>query len=134
MIESSITVPEKKNKRPAWTRSLDVVLRTAHVAVTSVLFGGVVCDVPFYQLFTWHYLAIGTGCALIASEVYHSRHWPYQGRGVMAIIHIGLLGLIHLRPDLIVPVLATVLVFGMVGSHMPKSLRYWSFVHRRVVD
>ncbi len=134
MINGNIAVPEKKNKRPAWTRSVDVVLRTAHVAVTSVLFGGAVCGVPFYQLFLWHYLAIGTGCTLIASEVYHSRHWPYQGRGVMAIIHVGLLGLIHLRPDLLVPVLTTVLVFGMVGSHMPKNLRYWSFVHGRVVD
>ena len=134
MITSTITVPEKRNKRPAWTRSIDVVLRTVHVAVTSVLFGGAVCDVPFYQLFTWHHLAIGTGCALIASEIYHCRHWPYQGRGVMAIIHVGLLGLIHIRPDLLVPILTVVLVFGMVGSHMPKKLRYWSFVHGRVMD
>jgi hypothetical protein len=52
----------------------------------------------------------------------------------MAIIHVGLLGLIHLHPDLLVPVLTAVLVFGMVGSHMPKNLRYWSFVHRRVLD
>jgi hypothetical protein len=52
----------------------------------------------------------------------------------MVIIHVSLLGVIHVRPDLMAPVLATVLVFGMVGSHMPKSLRYWSFVHGRVVD
>ena len=133
MFDSNITIPEKRNKRPAWTRTLDVVLRTAHVAVTSVLFGGAVCGVPFYRLFSWYYLAIATGCALIASEVYHCRHWPYQGRGVMALIHVGLLGLIHLRSDLLVPVLTAVLVFGMVGSHMPKNLRYWSFVHWRVV-
>ena len=134
MIDNSNTGREYKNKRPSWTRTLDVVLRTAHVAVTSILFGGAVCEVPFYKLFTWHYLAIATGCTLIASEVYHSRHWPYQGRGVMAIIHVGLLGLVHVRPDLLAPILTAVLVFGMVGSHMPKSLRYWSFVHRRVMD
>ncbi len=52
----------------------------------------------------------------------------------MAIIHIGLLGLIHLRPDLLTAVLTAVLIFGMVGSHMPKRIRYWSFVHGRVMD
>jgi hypothetical protein len=127
-------VTEKKTKRPAWSRSVDIVLRTAHVAVTSVLFGGAVCGIPFIQLMPWHHLAILTGCALIASEIYHCRHWLYQGRGVMVLIHVGLLGIIHVRPDLMAPVLAAVLVFGMVGSHMPKSLRYWSFVHGRVVD
>jgi hypothetical protein len=134
MIDSNNTIPEKKYRRPAWTRHLDVLLRTAHVAVTSVLFGGAVYGVAFYRLSLWYYLTLATGCALIASEIYHSRHWPYQGRGVMVIIHVGLLGLIRLWPGLMAPVLTAALVFGMVGSHMPKRFRYWSFVHRRVVD
>jgi hypothetical protein len=134
MTNNNTESPQKKNKRPFWTRSIDIVLRTAHVAVTSVLFGGAVCGAPFIQLMIWHNLAIITGSTLIASEVYHSRHWPYQGRGVMVLIHMGLLGIIHIRPDLIVPVLTAVLIFGMAGSHMPKSLRYWSFIHGRVMD
>ncbi len=123
-----------KNKRPLWTRALDVVLRTAHVAVTSVMVGGAVCEASLGQLMLWHNLAILTGCALVLSEIYHSRHWMYQGRGAMVVIHVGLLGIIHIRPDLMVQVLIAVLIFGMVGSHMPKSLRYWSFIHRRVMD
>ncbi len=133
-MKSNPGTKEKKNPRPAWTRAVDIVMRTGHVGVTSVLFGGAVCEVPFSRLFVWHYLAIATGCALIISEVFHCRHWLYQGRGIMVIIHVGLLALIHLRPDLIVPILTAVLVFGMLGSHMPKAMRYWSFVHGRVVD
>jgi hypothetical protein len=125
---------EKKNRRPLWTRWLDVVLRTAHVGVMSVLFGAAVCDAGLSGLFLWHHLTIATGCALVVSEIYHSRHWLYQGRGIMALTHIGLLGLIHLRPDLMTPILTAVLAFGMVGSHMPKSFRYWSFIHGKVLE
>lgn len=133
MSDSNITIPLKRNKRAAWTRTLDVVLRTAHVAATSVVFGAAVYGIPFRQLSSWCHLATATGCTLIASEVYHWPHWPYQGRGVMGLIHIGLFGLIYVRADMLLPVLMLVLVFGMVGSHMPKRLRYWSFVHRRVL-
>ncbi len=133
MMDSSITIPEQRNKRPAWTRAVDVVLRTAHVAATSILFGGAVYGLPVYMLSSWRHLTLATGCALIASELYHWPHWPYQGRGVMGLIHIGLLGVVYLRPDMLRPALIAVLVFGMVGSHMPKKLRYWSFIHGRVL-
>ena len=133
-MNNNFEVPSTKKKRPLWLRAVDTLLRTCHIGVTSVLFGGAVCNVPFDQLFLWHHLAIVTGCALIISEVYHCGHWIYQGRGVMALIHVGLLGIIHFRQDLLVPVLVAVLAFGVVGSHMPKILRYWSFIHGRVVD
>ena len=134
MIDENILIQEKKTKRPAWTRVADIILRTAHVAMIGVVFGGAVFAVPFSRLILWNYLAIATGCGLIASEVYHCRHWIYQGSGVLGFIHIGLFSLIVLRPDLLVPLLTAALIFGMVGSHMPKKFRHWSFVHGRVVD
>jgi len=132
-LGNNTMVPEAPKKRPAWTRTLDVIFRTAHVGVSSVLFGGLVCGIPYSQLICWHYLTIATGCTLIASEVYHSYHWPYQGRGIMAFVHLGLLGLIRMRIDLAVPLMTAILVLGMVGSHMPRKLRNWSFIHRRVM-
>lgn len=134
MIDNSSIVPDKKYKRPAWSRHLDVALRTAHVAVTSVVFGGAILGAPIHQLITWYYFTIATGIGLIASEIYHSFHWPYQGRAAMVLIHVAVLALIRRSPDLAVPALTVALVFGMVGSHMPKRFRYWSFVHKRVVD
>jgi hypothetical protein len=134
MIDNGRTTSGKQNKRPAWTRILDIALRTAHVPVIGVLFGGAIFKIPFDQLLPWRYLAIATGCALIASEVLHGRHWPYQGRGVMVFIHVGLFSLVYFRPSLAIPCLLAALVVGMVGSHMPKKLRHWSFIHRRVMD
>jgi hypothetical protein len=134
MSNNPITIQEKKTKRPAWTRVADIILRTAHVAMIGIVFGGTIFGVPFSQLILWNDLVLGTGCGLIASEVYHCRHWFYQGSGILGFIHIGLFGLIRLRPDWMVPLLTIALILGMMGSHMPKKFRHWSFVHGRVMD
>jgi hypothetical protein len=134
MMDQNETISVRPNRRPVWTRLLDIILRTAHVLVISVLFGGAVLKFPPAGLVHWQYLALASGGALILSELLHGRHWPYQGRGVMVFIHVGLFSLVGLRPDLALPCLLAALVVGMLGSHMPKRLRYWSFVHRQVKD
>ena len=134
MIDNNGTIPEKQSKPPTWTRWLDVVLRTAHVLVISVLLGGAVFKIPASRLLHWQYFSLATGCALIVSEVLHSRHWPYQGRGLMVFLHVGLFTLAGFRPGLALPLLLAALILGMLGSHMPKKLRHWSFLHGRVED
>jgi hypothetical protein len=113
---------------------VDLALRSCHIGTSSVLFGGLVLAIPFARLSTWHGLAIATGSALIIFNISKCRHWPYQGRGVMAWLHVGLIGLIHLWQVQMIPILATALAVGVIGSHMPGFLRHWSFVHRRRID
>jgi len=134
MNENNTSTSGTQTKRPIWTRFLDIALRTAHVLVISVLFGGAVFRVPLDQLVPLQRLAVITGLALIVSEIFHRPHWPTQIRGVMVFIHAGLLGLVILRPDLAVAWLLTALVFGMVGSHLPKRIRHWSYVLRRAEE
>jgi hypothetical protein len=123
-----------KNHRPAWMRVADNILRTAHIAVAGILFGGSVFEVPYHDLGIWHHLTIATGTGLLALELRHSLNWPHQGRGMMGILHIGIPGIIHLRPDLTVPLLWATTVLGSVGSHMPRKFRHWSILYRKVVD
>jgi TctA family transporter len=123
-----------QSRRPAWTRFLDIALRTAHVLVISVLVGGAVFRIPLDQLVPFQRLAVVTGLALIISEIFHRPHWPTQVRGVMVFVHAGLLGLVILQPDLAVAWLLTALVFGMAGSHLPKRIRHWSYVLRRAEE
>ncbi len=125
---------KEKKRLPGWVKAIDLGLRGGHIGVTAVLFGGVVWGVPFTRLFPWHHLAIATGSALIVSGVCQCRHWPYQVRGLMAWLHVGRLGLVHFRPDLMVPVLTVVLAVGVLGSNMPGYIRHWSIVHLRRVD
>jgi TctA family transporter len=134
MIENNISIAGKQNKRPKWTRFLDIALRTAHVLVISILFGGAVFRIPVDQLVPWQHLAMATGVMLIVSEIIHHAHWPTQVRGLMVFIHAGLLGLAILRPDLAAISLLFSLVFGLVGSHLPKKIRYWSYVLKRVEE
>jgi hypothetical protein len=124
----------EQDQRPTWTRFLDVILRTAHVLVISVLFGGAVFKIPMAEIMLWRVLALASGAALIASEVAHDLHWPSQGRAIMVFIHVGLFGLVYLQPDLAVPCLCAALIIGMAGSHMPKRFRYWSIIHQKEID
>jgi hypothetical protein len=124
----------RRPDRPAWARWADVLLRTAHIGASGVLLGGHVLSVDRSRLGLWLGLTIGTGLGLIASEVYHSRHWPYQGRGLMVWVKLALLAVLGLFHEWRVPILAAAVVIGSVGSHMPKRFRHWSFVHRAVVD
>jgi hypothetical protein len=131
MTDQNRLISAGPGQRPAWTRFLDIVLRTIHVLVISVFFGGTVFKVPAHQLLPFRTLSIITGVALIVSELSHHRRWPSQGRGLMVYIHVGLFGLASFRPDLAIPFLLAALVIGMTGSHMPKKLRYWEFIHGR---
>ena len=134
MIGNGGPISEKQNLRPAWTRLLDIVLRSAHVLVISALFGGVVFRIPLQQLLSWQYLAVASGVMLIASEVAHHWHWPAQARGGLVFIHAGLFVLACVRPNLALPCLSAALVLGMAGSHMPKKLRYWPFIRSQGKD
>jgi uncharacterized membrane protein HdeD (DUF308 family) len=125
---------KEKKRRSGASKALDLVLRCGHIGAASILFGGLVLSVPFTRLTLWHSLAIASGAALILAGICQSRHWPYQGRGLMALVHIGLLGLLHHRHDLMLPVLTAVLVFGVIGSNMPGYLRHWSVLHGQRMD
>jgi hypothetical protein len=120
---------KEKKRRPGWVRAVEILLRTGHIGTTGVLFGGAIFAVPFARMISWHQVAIATGGGLVLLGINQSRHWPYQVRGVMAITHVGMLGLIHLYPEYRAQILATVLVIGSVGSHMPGDIRHWSLVH-----
>lgn len=107
-------------------RWISIAVRTGHIGVASILFGGLILLVPFDRLTLYHHLTIATGCALLFLEWLHDRHWPHRGKGLLALFHLGLCLLIHLNPNLTVPLLWLILVSGCIGSHMPRRYRHWS--------
>jgi hypothetical protein len=124
----------ERKRRSEWFKVVDLFLRSCHIGTSSIFFGGVVLAVPFARLAHWHHLAIATGCVMIIYNIYKSRHWPYQGRGVMAWLHIGLVWIVHVRPGAVIPLLTIALAIGVIGSHSPGSIRHWSMVHGRRID
>lgn len=125
---------EDKKRRSGLAKGAGALVRTCHIGVTGVLFGGAVLATPVPNFMTWHYAAIASGSALVLLGIYQSRHWPYQGRGLMATLHVALIGALHIRHELSVPLLTAILALGGIGSNMPGSLRHWSLLHGRRVD
>jgi hypothetical protein len=80
------------------------------------------------------YSCIMTGIALIAIEAYPSCRWFYQGRGAAVLAKLALICTIPFFWNYRVPIMLAVLVIASVGSHMPSRFRYYSFLHRRVLD
>ncbi|NVN92945.1 MAG: hypothetical protein HXX11_20440 [Desulfuromonadales bacterium] len=133
-MEMQKEIKADKKKRSGWVRALEILLRTGHIGSTGVVFGGALFAIPFARLIPWHQMAIATGAGLVVLGICQSRHWPYQLRGVMAITHVGLFGLVRFFPEYRVQLLAAVLVLGAIGSHMPSGIRHWSLVHGRRID
>ena len=115
-------------------RAWNIGLRTAHIAVFGPLVGGHVFDVPAAQLVPWLYATVITGAILVLIEAFPRVRWCYQGRGVCVWMKLILLGVTPFLWDYRVPILFVVIVIASVGSHMPARFRYYSVIHRRVLD
>lgn len=120
--------PDLRTRPSGLMRWLGIAARTSHLGVTALLFGGSLLLVPFVRLSPWHHLTIATGFILVALECLHDSRWPHRGKGLLALVHLGLCLLIHFLPALTVPLLWLILVTGCIGSHMPRRLRHWSFL------
>ena len=127
-----ILFPEQPRVLPH-ARAWNIALRTAHIGVTGILFGGHVFSVSVERLLPWLYLSILTGLCLIVIEAYPSCRWCYQGRGVLVFVKLFLICLIPLLWEYRVAILAGVVVIASVGSHMPARFRYYSVIHHKVL-
>ncbi len=120
--------------RIPYARAWNIAARTAHIAVTSVLVGGHVFDASRSQLLPWFYATVVTGLVMMFLESFPKLCWFYQGRGLLVIAKLMLLATIPWAWGCRVPILFAVIVLASVGSHMPARFRYYSIVHRRVLD
>lgn len=125
--------PQKPRVLP-YARAWNIAFRTAHIAVTGVLFGGHVFDISADRLLIWLYLSILTGVCLVVIEAYPSCRWCYQCCGVFVFCKLCLLGIIPWLWDYRVPILAIVIVIASIGSHMPRRFRYYSLLHGRILE
>lgn len=114
-------------------RALNIALRTAHLGAMGVLLGGHAFDLAPARLGLALGWTVGTGVVLAAVEAEGSLLWLHQGRGVLTVLKIVLLGLVPLLWEGRFLVLLAVLALGAVGAHMPARYRYYSVLHRRVV-
>lgn len=109
-----------------YARGCNIALRTAHLGVTGVLFGGHVFGNGIEQLRPWSYVAILTGVMLMILEAFPDWRYCLEGRGLMVSAKILLVCLIPWFWDARVPILVLVIILGSVGSHMPRRYRHYA--------
>ena len=110
-------------------RALNIGLRTAHLGAMAVLCGGVAFGVAAASLSGATIFTIATGAALLLSEMSHGKGWLSEGRGLLALAHVGVAGALFAAGQPRAGA-ATALVVGAVGSHLPRTLRRWSVFRR----
>jgi hypothetical protein len=120
--------------RIPYARAWNIGVRTAHIATMGVLLGGHVFDVSKIALLPWLYATIATGLVLVFIEAFPQVRWFYQGRGVMVYAKILLMCLIPWFWEYRATILMLIVVIASIGSHMPGRFRYYSVLHRRVLD
>jgi hypothetical protein len=128
------TLEPARTARIPYARAWNIGFRTAHIAAMGVLLGGHVFDVSKTRLLPWLQATILTGLVLAVLEAFPRVRWFYQGRGVLVFLKLALMCLIPWFWEYRVAILMLIVVIASVGSHMPARFRYYSVLHRRVLD
>ncbi|HEY3384342.1 MAG TPA: hypothetical protein VGK32_21495 [Vicinamibacterales bacterium] len=125
-----ILLPDPPRRLPH-ARLFNVLCRTIHLAATGTLLGGHVFGVSADLLVPWLWLAIATGAALLAIELYGSLDWAFQLGGLSVVMKLAVLCAVPFAWNTRVPLLFAVVAIAGVGSHMSGRLRHYSLLYRR---
>jgi hypothetical protein len=115
-------------------RALRTTLRTAHVLAFATLYGGHVYGLPPERLLWALVATVATGAAFLAFEVYSAPVFLVEMRGVATLVKLALVAAVAVFWDARVALLSIAIVIGVVASHMPGRYRYFSLLHRRIVE
>ncbi len=115
------------------SRAWNIVLRTAHIAVTGILLGGHFFGIAAERLLPLLYMAILTGGALGAAEVYPNWRGVFEIRSLVIASKVLLLCFVPLLWNHRVAILIVVLAMASAGSHMPRRCRHYSVLEHKNV-
>ena len=115
-------------------RAWQVGARTVHVVAMGLVLGGVAFAAPECSLVLPIALTIASGLLLLGIDLWKGGAYFYQGNGVAVLLKLALLSLGQLFPAVRLEWYLAATAVASVGSHMPRTWRHWSFLHRRVIE
>ena len=90
----------------------NIAARTVHIAAVGVLLGGHVFDIPADRLTAALVVAVASGVALMAIEIYPSAHWAHQVCALAVYVKVALLCAIPFAWAARVPILLLVVAIA----------------------
>ena len=124
---------DERTGRALVVRVLRTTLRTAHLLAVGAYYGGHVFSVPPERLAPAVVAVVATGVLFVIFEIWSAPVWLVQVQGVATFVKLALIGSVSLFWDQRIWILSLVMVIGVVVSHAPGRLRYYSVKDRRVV-
>ena len=129
---SPLLFPDPRRSLPH-ARWWNIGARTVHLAATGILLGGHVFGAREAALMPLLWVAIASGAAMIAIELYPTAHWAHQVCALVVYAKLGVLCLVPFLWEQRVPLLLAVVVLASVGAHAPRRVRHYSLWYRRVM-
>lgn len=111
-----------------YRRSIRIFLRGLHIFSAGTLLGGHIFNQPALVLEPWLLATIITGLLILATDLHASMAILFELRGIMIITKISLLLLALSYVEASVPLIFTVLLIGVFGSHIPRQYRHRVFL------
>ena len=108
-------------RRYTGQRAVHIAVRTAHIGAAGVVLGGVTLGA---DVGVWPRLALLTGLALVADDVYrYGEDWLRYAQAWAILGKLVLLGIGVLHPALLAPAVWSAVVIGGVIAHAPGAVR-----------
>jgi hypothetical protein len=114
-------------------RVLRTTLRTLHLLAVGAYYGGHAFSVEPERLMPAVVAVFATGVLFVAFEVWSAPVWLVQVRGIATYVKLALIASVPLFWDQRIWILSLVMAIGVVVTHAPARVRYYSAKHRRVV-
>ncbi|SMY32316.1 hypothetical protein PMAL9190_00464 [Photobacterium malacitanum] len=117
-----------------WIQRLTkTAIRALHILGVAISSGGFIFHLEKGLWLNWWLLAMVSGLLMMAQEIYRSKLWLIQLKGVLTFIKLGLLTSIAVIPQLQPHIYIGVLLLSVFIAHGPAGLRHYSIWHRRVL-
>ena len=128
----ALLFPDPRRRIPH-SRWWNIGARTVHLAATGILIGGHVFGADAGTLMPLLWVAIVSGAAMVAIELFPTAHWAHQVCALVVYAKLGVLCLVPFLWEQRVPLLLAVVVLASVGAHAPRRVRHYSLWYRRVM-
>lgn len=109
-------------------------IRALHILGIAISSGGFIFHLDKALWLNWWLLAMFSGLLMMAQEIYRSKLWLIQLKGVLTFVKLGLLASIALIPQQQPHIYILVLLLSVFIAHGPAGLRHYSIWHRRVLN